>query len=84
MRIFDIDTPAGRALELASELVKQGRMSSAERRVIEELVWHPDMPESLRRRPTKGMVTVTVGAPLYSYPGSAGDVPPAPPATSIS
>ncbi|MEZ2410531.1 hypothetical protein AB6806_27420 [Bosea sp. RCC_152_1] len=49
MKLLDTESPAGRAVELAAYLVKQGRMSKAEARVIEDLVWHPDMPESLRQ-----------------------------------
>lgn len=80
MKILDTDSPAGRAIELVGDLVKQGRMSKAEARVIEDLVWHPDMPESLRRpRQFTNRVTVTVGTPTYPYPGSAGDVPFPPP-----
>lgn len=51
MKIIDTDSPAGRAVELIGDLVKQGRMSKAEARVIEELVWHPEFPESLRGKP---------------------------------
>ncbi|WP_199085972.1 hypothetical protein [Bosea sp. ASV33] len=50
MKTLDTESPAGRALELVGDLVEQGRMSKAEARVIEELVWHPEFPESLRRR----------------------------------
>lgn len=78
MRIFDIDTPAGRALELVSDLVKQGRMSSAEARVIEELIWHPDMPESLRRNasgPVEMTMRTTVKA--FDYSGCEGRTRPA-------
>lgn len=50
MKLLDTESPAGRAIELVNDLVKQGRMSKAEARVIEDLVWHPEFPESLRRR----------------------------------
>lgn len=50
MKLLDTDSPAGRAVELISDLVKQGRMSKAEARVIEELVWHPEFPENMRRK----------------------------------
>ncbi len=86
MRTFDTDTPAGRAIELVGELVKQGRMSSAERRVIEELIWRPDMPESLRRTvivPGHPPGTDTARRPFFfereqipsHTAGDTGDVP---------
>lgn len=50
MKTVDSESPAGRALELVADLVKQGRMSKAEARVIEDLVWNPEFPERLRRR----------------------------------
>lgn len=49
MKLLDTESPAGRVVELVGDLIKQGRMSKAEARVIEDLVWHPDMPESLRQ-----------------------------------
>lgn len=49
MKLLHTESPAGRAVELVADLVKQGRMSKAEARVIEDLVWHPEFPEGLRR-----------------------------------
>lgn len=49
MNLLHNDSPAGRAIELVNDLVKQGRMSQAEARVIEDLVWNPEFPERLRR-----------------------------------
>lgn len=50
MKLLDTESPAGRAIELVGDLVKQGRMSNAEARVIEELVWHPEFPAALRSK----------------------------------
>jgi hypothetical protein len=47
-------SPVGLVLELLDDLHKQGRISSAEARVVMDLIQHPAMPEELRghRQPT--------------------------------
>jgi hypothetical protein len=47
-------SPIGLVLELLDDLYKQGRISSAEARVVMDLIQHPAMPEELRGsfRPT--------------------------------
>lgn len=69
MKLLDNESPAGRVVELVSDLVKQGRMSKAEARVFEELVWHAEFPESLRRgRQIRNNVTIVVGGGYDAAP----------------
>lgn len=69
MKFLDTESPAGRAIELVGDLVKQGRMSKVEARVIEDLVWHPEFPESLRReRQIRNNVTITVNGGYGAAP----------------
>lgn len=73
MKFLDTESPAGRAIELVGDLVKQGRMSKAEARVIEDLIWHPEFPESLpRRQQVNHNFTFVVGG---SYDAAAPMVP---------
>ena len=57
MHLIHNDSVAGRALELVRDLVKLGRMSNAEARVVEALAHHPELPPKLRQ----------AGEPLDEY-----------------
>lgn len=48
-KVYDIASPAGRVLDLVADLQKQGRISGIEAQAVEDLIWHPEFPESLRQ-----------------------------------
>ena len=49
-KVYDIASPGGRVLDLVADLQKQGRISGVEAQAIHDLIWHPEVPESLRRQ----------------------------------
>jgi hypothetical protein len=46
--VVQFETPAGRALLLMEQLLKLRRVTKDEARLVQDLIWHTDFPDSLR------------------------------------
>lgn len=58
MKCVEDGSPAGDALQMTSDLVKQGRMSQVEQRTVLNLIFHDAFPEILRRRDAQTQVVL--------------------------